>query len=116
MNMSTNQPSPEHIMQIGTGFWASKTLLSAVEMGVFTELVRKPEDLETLRGRLGLHPRSAGDFLDTLTALGFLRRVDGEYANTPDNRFLSGQAKAQLYWGYVGNGKPALVWALEPPH
>jgi len=81
--MSTNPPGPEHIMQIGLGFWASKTLLSAVEMGVFTELAKKPEDLETLRGRLGLHPRAAHDFLDALTALGLLQRADGKYSNTP---------------------------------
>jgi hypothetical protein len=54
----TVNPSTEHILQVGLGFWASKTLLSAVEMEVFTELAKKPEDLETLRGRLGLHPRS----------------------------------------------------------
>ena len=64
-------PSPEHILQIGLGFWASKTLLSAVEMEVFTELAKHPEDLETLTGRLGLHPRSAHDFFDALVALGF---------------------------------------------
>jgi 2-polyprenyl-3-methyl-5-hydroxy-6-metoxy-1,4-benzoquinol methylase len=76
-------PGPEHIMQVGLGFWASKTLLSAVEMEVFTELAKRPEDLATLQGRLGIHPRSARDFFDTLVALGFLRRVDGRYANTP---------------------------------
>ncbi|HXJ96393.1 MAG TPA: methyltransferase [Terriglobia bacterium] len=81
--MSTNVPSPEHILKVALGFWASKTLLSAVEMEVFSELAKKPEDLETLRGRLGLHPRSAHDFLDALAALGFLQRVDGKYANTP---------------------------------
>lgn len=81
--MTANPPGPEHIMQIGLGFWASKTLMSAVEMGVFTELAKKPEDLETLRGRLGLHPRAAHDFLDTLTALGLLQRADGKYSNTP---------------------------------
>jgi hypothetical protein len=80
----TANPSTEHILQVGLGFWASKTLLSAVEMEVFTELAKKPEDLETLRGRLGLHPRSARDFLDALAALGFLRRVEGKYANSPD--------------------------------
>src|SRR5687768_18535081 len=67
-------PSADHILQIGLGFWASKTLLSAVEMEVFTELAKGPEDLDTLQGRLGLHPRSARDFLDTLVALGFLER------------------------------------------
>lgn len=75
--------SPERIMQVGLGFWASKTLLSAVEMDVFTELAKRAEDLPTLQGRLGLHPRAARDFFDTLVALGFLSRVDGKYANTP---------------------------------
>ncbi len=75
-------PSPDHILQIGLSFWASKTLLSAVEMEVFTELARHPEDLNTLSGRLGLHPRSARDFLDALVALGFLQREDGVYFNT----------------------------------
>lgn len=74
---------PDHILQVGTGFWASKTLLSAVEMEVFTELARHPQDHETLSGRLGLHPRSSRDFLDALVALGFLKREDGHYANTP---------------------------------
>jgi hypothetical protein len=32
-------------MQVGLGFWASKTLLGAIEMEVFTELARHPEDL-----------------------------------------------------------------------
>ena len=68
----TESPDPGHILQTGLAFWASKTLLSAVEMEVFTELARHPEDLETLRGRLGLHPRSARDFFDALVALGFL--------------------------------------------
>ncbi len=76
-------PSVDQIMQVGLGFWASKTLLSAVEMELFTELAKHPEDLENLQGRLRLHPRSAHDFLDTLVALGFLERVDGMYRNTP---------------------------------
>ena len=81
--MEDTSLSPERIMQVGLGFWASKTLLSAVEMEVFTELARKPEDLETLQGRLRLHARSGRDFFDTLVALGFLRRMEGKYANSP---------------------------------
>jgi 2-polyprenyl-3-methyl-5-hydroxy-6-metoxy-1,4-benzoquinol methylase len=76
-------PTPEHILQIGMGFWASKTLLSAVEMGLFTELAQHPEPLDAVQSRLGLHPRSARDFLDTLVALGLLERKDGVYSNTP---------------------------------
>ena len=51
-------------------------------MEVFTELAKHPEDLETLTGRRGLHPRSSRDFLDALAALGFLERHDGKYSNT----------------------------------
>lgn len=79
----TNTITPEHILQVGLGFWASKTLMSAVEMGVFTELAKRAEDLETLQGRLGIHPRAGRDFFDALVALGFLQRVNGKYANTP---------------------------------
>jgi hypothetical protein len=80
---------PDHILQVGLGFWASKTLLSAVEMELFTELAKHPEDLATLQGRLGLHPRAARDFLDALVALKFLERRDGRYYNTPStDRFL----------------------------
>jgi len=52
-----DHPQPTHILQTGLGFWASKALLSAVEMELFTQLAKHPEDLETLQGRLGLHPR-----------------------------------------------------------
>ena len=77
------QPSPDAILQTGLAFWASKTLLSAIELGVFTELAHGPEALPMVRDTLGLHPRAARDFLDALVALGFLERTDGRYANTP---------------------------------
>jgi len=76
-------PTAEHILQVGLGFWASKALLSAVEIEVFTELAKRAEDLATLQARLGIHPRAGRDFFDTLVALGFLQRVDGKYANAP---------------------------------
>jgi hypothetical protein len=78
-----SDPGPDQILQVGLGFWASKTLLSAVEMQLFTELAKHPESLAEISARLGLHPRSAHDFLDTLVALGFLERRDGTYYNTP---------------------------------
>ena len=76
-------PTPDHILQTGLAFWASKTLLSAVEMEVFTELSRGPEEAHALAGRLGLHPRSSRDFLDALVALGFLERNGDRYRNSP---------------------------------
>ncbi|MBL8177393.1 MAG: methyltransferase [Bryobacterales bacterium] len=92
---------PGHIMQVGIGFWASKTLLSAVEIGVFTELAKHPEDLKTIQGRLGLHPRSAGDFMDALVAMGFLRRIDGVYHNTPETDFFLDKHKPSYMGGML---------------
>ena len=66
--------TPARILQTGLGFWASKTLLSAVELGLFTELGSGPRSLGDLTRRLGLHPRSARDFLDALVALRFLEK------------------------------------------
>lgn len=40
--MATRQLTPENIMQLGFGFWASKTLLSAIELGLFTESAKGP--------------------------------------------------------------------------
>lgn len=97
----TTAPSPEKILQIGLGFWASKTLLSAVEMEVFTELAKHPEDLETLTGRLGLHPRSARDFFDSLVALGFLERNDGIYSNTPSTDLFLDKKKPTYIGGIL---------------
>jgi hypothetical protein len=90
-------PSPESILQVGLGFWPSKVLLSAVEMELFTDLAKGPQSLESIQGRLGLHPRAARDFLDSLVALGFLLRAGGRYSNTPaTDAFLDKQKPAYI--------------------
>lgn len=113
--MAVRRVSPERIMEVGTGFWGSKVLLSAVELGLFTELAVRPLDAETLTKRLGLHERSARDFFDALVALGLLRRVGARYANTRETAqfldrtkpsYVGGMlemANARLYrfWGHL---------------
>ena len=93
--------TPEHIMQLGLGFWSSKTLLSAVELGVFSALAKAPSDLETLQGQLGLHPRAARDFLDALVALKLLDRNDGIYSNTPEADLFLDRAKPSYFGGLL---------------
>jgi len=101
MDMTASPVSPDHILQTGLAFWASKTLLSAVEMEVFTELARRPESLESLTGRLGLHPRSARDFFDTLVALGFLEREDGHYRNSASTDIFLDKRKPSYIGGIL---------------
>ncbi|HEU4685688.1 MAG TPA: methyltransferase [Nitrospira sp.] len=115
----TKRPlSPAKILQLGLGFWGSKTLLSAVELGLFTELGKGPLDADVLTARLKLHPRSAKDFFDALVALGMLKRTGTRYANTPETaQFLDRNkpsyaggmlemANARLYrfWGSLTEG------------
>jgi hypothetical protein len=94
-------PALGHIIQTGLGFWASKTLLTAVELGVFTELAPGPMDAETLRQRLGLHARAAHDFFDALVALKFLERRHGQYSNTPDTDFYLDRNKPSYAGGIL---------------
>lgn len=92
---------PDRILRTGLAFWESKALLSAVEMELFTELARHPEDLETLQGRMGLNPRGARDFLDALVALGFLERESGVYRNSPEADFYLDKAKPSYIGGML---------------
>lgn len=84
----TTTVTPSKIMQIGMGFWASKTLLAAVNMELFTHLAKKPLSGREIRIALGLHERSVFDFLDALVALGLLERKGIKqgaiYSNAPD--------------------------------
>jgi SAM-dependent methyltransferase len=90
------------IMQLGLGFWASKTLLSAVELGLFAVVSKAgPLDAEELRERLDLHPRSARDFFDALVALGMLARTNGRYSNTAETDLFLDPAKPTYMGGIL---------------
>ncbi|MDA2935381.1 acetylserotonin O-methyltransferase [Acidobacteria bacterium AH-259-D05] len=96
-----SDPTPERIMQLGLGFWGSKTLLSAIELGVFTELAKGALDLKNLTERLQLHSRGARDFFDALVALGMLKRIDGEYSNTPETDLFLDRAQPTYIGGLL---------------
>jgi hypothetical protein len=94
--------APDAIMQLGLGFWGSKTLLSAVELKLFGVLSEAGTlDAEELRERLGLHPRSARDFFDALVALGMLARTNGRYSNTPETDLFLDPAKPTYMGGML---------------
>jgi len=96
-----SEPTPERIMQLGLGFWGSKAFLSAVELGVFTELARGPQTGEALRQQLGLHPRGARDFFDALVALGMLEREADTYRNTAETDLFLDRQKPSYVGGLL---------------
>src|SRR4029079_17518532 len=67
----------------------------------FTELARGPERFDALSSRLGLHPRSARDFLETLVALGFVARTGDQYANTPETDLFLDRKKPSYVGGIL---------------
>src|SRR5262245_15766303 len=51
----SDDATPDRILQLGFGFWGPKVLLSAVELGVFSELAKSPrQDAAHLSAKLGL--------------------------------------------------------------
>jgi len=92
---------PSHILQVGMGFWASKALLSAVELGVFTTLGKRSMTGAELARSLGLHARAIPDFPDALVALRVLEREgegpEARYSNTAETAlFLDKQSPSYL--------------------
>lgn len=99
------QIDPSKIMQIGMGFSASKTLLTAVSMGLFTLLGKGPLTGEEVRAELGLHERSVYDFLDSLLSLDFLKREGngpaGSYSNSEDTGLFLDESKPSYVGGFL---------------
>ena len=93
--------TPEHILHTGMAFWASKTLLSAVELGLFSELIEAPLSADELGARLGLHERARRDFLDALVSMGFLQRKDGRYENTLETALFLDRKKPSYLGGIL---------------
>jgi predicted O-methyltransferase YrrM len=102
MNFS---PDPSAILQTAFGFWHSKVLLTAVEMGLFTKLADRHVSGAELGAELGLHPRGIADFFDALVALKFLgREGDGpeaKYFNTPEGSLFLDESSPRYIGGIL---------------
>ena len=111
------EADPSHIMQIGSGFWPSKVLLSAVELELFTLLGSGSLTGQEIGDKLGLHPRAIWDFLDGLVALGLLDRDsdggDGRYRNTNDTAVFLDKNSPQYIGGILEmfNARLFRFWA-----
>jgi O-methyltransferase domain/Dimerisation domain len=98
------QVDPSHIMQVGMGFWASKTLLSAVELGLFTKLGTDGMTAPQIATAVALDERAIPDFPDALVALELLDR-DGEGS---DALYRNTEATAL----FLDKGSPAYIGGI----
>ncbi len=113
---------PSHIMQVGMGFFASKTLLTAVKLELFTLLAARPLSAKEIKFEICMSERGIYDFLDSLVALGFLQKSGNKktaiYSNSAESDFyldknklsyvggILEMANNRLYpfWGYLEEG------------
>ncbi|WP_435255626.1 methyltransferase family protein [Tenacibaculum sp. A30] len=97
--------TPSRIMEVGMEFWASKTLLTAFKMGLFTHLANGELSGKEIQEKLNLHDRSLFDFLDTLVALGFLNssglKENATYSNSEDSNLFLDKNKPSYIGGIL---------------
>jgi hypothetical protein len=110
--------SPSHIMETGMAFFASKTLLSAVKLGVFSVLSgNKSLSGKDIQKAIGLSDRAVYDFLDSLVAMGFLNRTGlletAQYSNTQETEIFLDKNKPSYIGGILemANDRLYRFWA-----
>src|SRR5678815_5093388 len=101
----SNSLDPTPILQTAFGFWNSKVLLTAVEMGLFTKLGKRRLTGSELGAELQLHPRGIADFFDALVAMKFLERegegAHAKYFNTPEGELFLDETSPRYIGGIL---------------
>lgn len=113
--MNDDSIAPDRLVRLGYAFREAKTLLSAVELDVFTVLAAGRLGLDELATRTGVHRRGARDFFDALVSLRLLERDDaGRYGNTPETDLYLDRRKGSYVGGELefANARQFGPWSL----
>ena len=94
-------PDPDDVLEIFLSFWISRSVMAAVQLGVFEALTSEQApgglDLEQAQGVLRLPARPTRALLDTCVATGLLEKEDGRYRNSPlADRYLAAGSEYSL--------------------
>lgn len=92
-------PTPEKIMQLVTGGWATSILGAAANHGIFTALEGNPATTEEVAKKTQISLRGAQALLDGLTGLGLLTLSQGRYQNTPEASTFLVKGKPSYFGG-----------------
>jgi 3-hydroxy-5-methyl-1-naphthoate 3-O-methyltransferase len=107
MNLpSSDTITADPIFQMATGYWISKTLMTAVELEIFTKLAGGKElTLEELKSILRLENRPAEVFTTALVSLGLLTVTN---TNTIDGKVRS-YSNSDMSELYLDKNKPSYI-------
>lgn len=121
--MHSDQPTPDRIMQLMNGYWATGILGAAASHALFTHLEAGADTAATLAARAEISERGAQTLLDGLVSLGLVELGEGRYRNTAEATAflvegrpgsLSGFAKLKLAQFGVMADLPEVVRAGGP--
>jgi hypothetical protein len=90
--------SPDPIFQMATGFWVSKTLMTAVELELFTKLSgNRGVNIKELQGILGMEQRPTEVFATALVSLGLLKLSNAVSPPPPSSSIADVNNNNRLY-------------------
>ena len=96
------------LMDIVAGYWSSRAILTAHELGVFTALGDGSLTADELAGRVECPPRSIGLLANALVGLGLLTKDSGRFANGPFAQGHLVRGRGDDLTGYLGHH--AMLW------
>lgn len=95
------------IREMATGFQASRVLLTAIELDIFTAIGDRSPTSDEVALAAGAQPRSCDRLLNALCSLGFLTKTGGRFSNTAAARRLLVQGSPDYM---AGLGHTASMW------
>ena len=108
-----NKPDAAPILDLIHAFRWSKTMFTAVSMGIFERLHETPARVGELATALGAQADALEALLDGCAALGLLRKRDGVYENSPLSETYLCAGSPDTLRGYIRYSDEALypMWA-----
>jgi acetylserotonin N-methyltransferase len=103
-----NIPDPTPVLELIDAFRRSKTMFTAVSLGVFEALRGAPADSSRLAARLGTDAGALERLLDACVGMDLLRKQDGAYAIEPVAETYLCDGSPYSMTGYVRYSDEAL--------
>jgi acetylserotonin O-methyltransferase len=99
--MATDPPGPSVVLDLIEAFRRSKTMFTAVSMGVFDALHGASAAATELAARINAHPEALERLLDSCVALGLLSKTAAMYSNTPAADIYLRRSSPRTMTGYI---------------
>jgi acetylserotonin O-methyltransferase len=103
-----NLPDASPVLDLIEAFRRSKTMFTAVSMGVFDRLQKAPSDAAGIAHAIGANADAVERLLDACAALGLLTKHEGKYHNTAATETYLCSSSPHTLSGYIRYSDEAL--------